>query len=217
MTGSIQSHLSTTNSQQRLRTAPASIVANADKPPDELEEQFTTVSTNLANKISAQIGFGITPALPGTGYDRHSFARVWSTLFIKWIAAVYCLLSCIVLTADCYKYLCISLDNDVVHQSSYMNGLSLPLRFSRISASKNALDLEPYLLGQPVMDQNELTACLWVKDFEDLNQLSAWTRSWPGNCGLLFKFLHFCTLIRPPVRFVVHDDNPFINIAFRSP
>ena len=197
---SIQSHMSTANSQQRLRTTPAGSTMVSEKRDRLLDEvqPVVTVAADPINKILLKMGLLTTPILPGAHYNRQTSARAWSTLLVKWIAAVYCLLSCAVMTIDCYKYLSVSLgkctslfgmfnvtrtstaSDSVPEHATDINNLSLRHRLLRVTSSHNVLDMEPYLLGQSVANEDDITACLWVTDVEDLKPLVAWSRTWPG-------------------------------------
>lgn len=109
--GSIQSHPSTSSSQKRLRVILTGATAAPQKRPgDKVQDSmYTATRSSFFNRILLRLGFLSVPGLPGAAYDRQTFPRAWLILLLKWIAAVYCLLSCMVLTIDCYKYLCVSL------------------------------------------------------------------------------------------------------------
>lgn len=220
--GSIQSHLSTSNSQKRLRVTLTSAPATPQRQ-DEAQGSTHPVATRTSfiNRILLRLGTSSVPGLPGAAHDRQTYPRTWSILFLKWIATVYCLLSCLVLTIDCYKYLCISLgkcilfiwwivrrgdenpvpaNDDVLRPAGYLNDLSLQHRLSRITTSQNVLSFEPYLLGYQMSNQAATSAGLWIEDKDDLDLLPAWTQVWPGSPVFSASvFLLLCAFTRTPV------------------
>ena len=97
--GSIQSHLSTTNSQQRLRaTAPCHNIPKRDPIPLQNREQFSSFT------LFFRRAFYRAPTLPQPTGNRSSHSRSWSTLCFKWAVCTYCLLSFVIFSVSIYKH-----------------------------------------------------------------------------------------------------------------
>lgn len=95
-------HLSTTNSQQRLRAVqyvhPAKTLYVP--PPVALhphEQPFLGITAFLRHALFP------APVLP-LASSRHPHARPWSMLCLKWIVILYCFLSFVVFSVDIYLH-----------------------------------------------------------------------------------------------------------------
>lgn len=100
--GSVQSHLSTTNSKQRLR-ATASCSQNIpirDQTPLQHREKFSGFTLFLRRVLFP------APILPHPTGNRLSHPRPWSTLCLKWALSTYCLLSLAIFSATIYSLFC---------------------------------------------------------------------------------------------------------------
>lgn len=98
--GSVQSHLSTTNSKQRLRaTAPCSQnVSMRDQTPLQHREQFSDFTLFLRRALFP------TSTLPHPGGNRILISRPWSMVCLKWAICIYCLLSLAIFSATIYMH-----------------------------------------------------------------------------------------------------------------
>ncbi|KAJ7770126.1 hypothetical protein DFH07DRAFT_953966 [Mycena maculata] len=186
--GSFQSHLSTTNSQQRLRAT------NSYAVPTK-ECTISSTSPVLSNPSSLTAALRALSPFPDMQIsmqfqEHHSSSRSWNGLAFKWMAFVYCFLSFIFTTTALYKYLYLAntfhrpVKNELV--SSPLGFLSTEQRLGRISPYLGRSQLDPYLLlGSPPAD-DMITACLWTTDGEDsLHSVVSWATRWTGPISLV--------------------------------
>jgi hypothetical protein len=95
---SVQSHLSTSNSKQRLRATASSSqhIRIRDQAPLQQPEQFSGFTLFLKRLLFP------APTLPQTAGSRLVHSRPWSTLCLKWAVCTYCLLSLAIFSVTIY-------------------------------------------------------------------------------------------------------------------
>ncbi|KAJ7783283.1 hypothetical protein B0H16DRAFT_1710078 [Mycena metata] len=184
--GSFQSHLSTTNSQQRLRATGGS--APSTKESSSLTSPVISSPNNLTNTLRAFL----FPEIPISIHfqDHHASSRSWKYLALKWMALVYCFLSVIFTSTALYKYLYLRtaarMRNEIVPSS--FEFLSAEQRLSRISSylGGDSQMFEPYII-LPASPPAGITACLWTNDDGDagFRLLVSWASQWPGPISLV--------------------------------
>lgn len=122
--GSVQSHLSTTNSKQRLR-AIASCSQNIpirDQAPLQHREQFSGFTRFLRRTLFP------APILPHPTGNRLLYPRPWTTLCLKWFLSTYCLLSLAIFSATIYTLSCRDRRRILPEELQYPSNLSQRLR-----------------------------------------------------------------------------------------
>jgi hypothetical protein len=122
--GSVQSHLSTTNSKQRLR-ATASCSQNIpirDQTPLQHREQFSGFTLFLRRVLFP------APTLPHAAGNRLLHPRPWSTLCLKWAVCTYCLLSLAIFSVTIYMHSCGGRRRITPGASQYSSNLSRRLK-----------------------------------------------------------------------------------------
>lgn len=190
---SCQTHLSTTNSQQRLRATNS----YAAQPTKQSAALSTTVLSNPNTLATALRTFFPLDQLQ----DHHPLPRSWKGLASRWIALVYCFLSLIFLSIALYKHICLgNTFRNPVHNipgiafcrispvfkfstltvTSTLEFLSAEQRLSRPYPGLKMFD--PYLLpGARSTNDRAITACLWTTDAEDnFPAIVAWASGWKG-------------------------------------
>ncbi|KAJ7647232.1 hypothetical protein FB45DRAFT_821925 [Roridomyces roridus] len=167
---SCQTHLSTTNSQQRLRATTSYTVVAKE----------STVSSTAVLSSPNSLTTALRALLPLDHHQDHH--RSWKGLAFKWLALVYCFLSLIFLSTALYKHICLPVHD--VPASPPLQFLSAEQRLSRIPGLRM---LDPYLLpGSRPKDNTAITACLWTTDSEDsLLSLAPWASNWQGPISLV--------------------------------
>ncbi|KAJ7497396.1 hypothetical protein FB451DRAFT_1120874 [Mycena latifolia] len=183
--GSFQSHLSTTNSQQRLRATNA-YAASTKESSSSTSPVLLNPTTNLSTAFRALFPFSEIQSsiqIP----DHHPSVRSWKALAFKWMILVYCFLSLVFTSTILCKYLyrTDTFRMPVASQlASTWEFMSPEQRFSRISSHLGASRaFEPYLLlAAPHAEDFGITACLWTTDDEDsLQSLVPWVTQWSAG------------------------------------
>lgn len=196
--GSVQSHLSTTNSQQRLRAQATNAYAALNK-----ESPSSDSSPTIPNALRVLFP---SPETSVQSPDRHS-SRSWKGLAFKWMALVYCFLSIIFMSTSLYRYLYL------VHAVRMPPGNELGGPISTFAAPRpvflfdpapvaspteflateqRLLRLSPYLGSSrefephillPTSLADGITACLWSTDDGDTSfqALVSWASKWTGK------------------------------------
>lgn len=105
--GSVQSHLSTTNSKQRLRLATASGAQNTplrDQTPLALQHREQSFASGFALLLRHTLFPAPVLALPHPPGGRLVHLRPWSTLCLKWTVFTYCMLSLGIFSVTIYTH-----------------------------------------------------------------------------------------------------------------
>ncbi|KAF8210379.1 hypothetical protein K438DRAFT_1809577 [Mycena galopus ATCC 62051] len=190
--GSVQSHLSTANSQQRLRATNAYAVLNKEsKEASSFSSSPTSPALshpiNLTNALR-RVLFSSPDIVQFPDYS----SRSWKGLAFKWMALVYCFLSIVFTSTSLYGYLYLrnavhvfpSNESDV----SSAQILTVEQRLSRLSpyfpylGGSHQSTFEPYIF-LPTSPTDGITACIWSKDDGDptVRSLVSWTAQWTGK------------------------------------
>lgn len=109
--GSFQSHLSTTNSQQRrLRSASLYVTTPEDNLPDELEDFMPNPTRNFSPTTKFASFFHATFPLEHPTFvptDSHPVRRIrsWPLIWLKWTTFVYCSLCVVFMSVTIYKWI----------------------------------------------------------------------------------------------------------------
>ncbi|KAJ7680428.1 hypothetical protein DFH06DRAFT_416793 [Mycena polygramma] len=181
----ISGHLSTANSQQRLRATNAYAVSNKE-PSSSPTSPVPSHPTNLANILRIFFPFQDIQS-PFAFQDHHSPSRSWKAL----AALVYCFLSFVFTSTALCKFIYLSdvariyPGNEFV--ASTAEFVTTEQRFSRISPYLGGSRvLEPYVLA-PSFPIEGITACLWTSDPDDagLGSLVSWASQWAGPISLV--------------------------------
>ncbi|KAJ7188131.1 hypothetical protein C8R46DRAFT_1341006 [Mycena filopes] len=181
--GSFQSHLSTTNSQQRLRATGGYVPSNKESSSP------TSPVISSQNNLTNTLRVFLFPEIAISSH--HTSPRSWKCLALKWMALVYLFISVtFTSTSMWYKYLhfrnAVRLRNEI--GPSPFEFLSAEQRFSRIASylGDGSQMFEPYFLI-PSTPPAGITACLWMADDGDasLRLLVSWASRWPGPISLL--------------------------------
>jgi hypothetical protein len=206
---SVQSHLSTTNSQQRLRaTASTSHDLPLRPAPLQHREQLSGFTLSLRRALFPP------STMPHPTSTRPSHYRPWSTLCLKWALLTYCTLSLAILSVTIYK----NVRGDRRLEASQhfstpatssvqwlmrprladrsvlsaFEGISTAQRLSRMSSLQPPFEaFEPYLIQPTSSEEPEdpmaVTACLWSQELEDFDMLYSWVSLWRGmtNHGIV--------------------------------
>ncbi|KAJ6499993.1 hypothetical protein C8R47DRAFT_273244 [Mycena vitilis] len=180
----ISGHLSTTNSQQRLRATNASAVPNKE-PSSSSTSPVLSHPTNLANVLRMFFPFQDVQSL-FPFQDHYSPSRSWKAL----AALVYCFLSFVFTTTTLYKFIYLS-DAARIYPGHFVAStaefVTVEQRFSRISPYLGGSRvLEPYVLA-PSFPIDGITACLWTSESDDagLGSLVSWASQWAGPISLV--------------------------------
>ncbi|KAJ7703095.1 hypothetical protein B0H17DRAFT_86770 [Mycena rosella] len=187
--GSFQSHLSTTNSQQRLR-ATNTYAALTKESASSTSPVLLNPTTSFNTALRALLPFLDLPASIQI-QDHHPPSRSWKALAFKWMVLVYCILSFTFTSTVLGRYL---YRNDTFHipaggglVPSTWEYTSSEQRFSRLSprlGGSRAFD--PYLLLAAPRTDVGITACVWTTDDEDsLPSLVSWVAQWAGPTSLV--------------------------------
>ncbi|KAK7005602.1 hypothetical protein R3P38DRAFT_3038506 [Favolaschia claudopus] len=187
--GSVQSHLSTANSQQRLRapnnpSTPTKSPSSLTPPPlphsNSLTHALRLFFTSPDSQILVQF---IDHPLPNV-------TRSWKGLTFKWITLMYCFLSFAFTSACIFQYFYVGYPAANLVATAHLPISAPGPQSSRLSPYILSLgglpQFEPYVL-HPSSPVDGITACLWSTDNDDLNfnDLASWASRWPGPISLV--------------------------------
>ncbi|KAJ6499200.1 hypothetical protein C8R45DRAFT_107750 [Mycena sanguinolenta] len=185
--GSVQSHLSTANSQQRLRATNAYATLNKEFSKDSSSFDSSPISPTLSNPATLAHALRVLFPSPEASvqFPDHS-SRSWKGLAFKWMGLVYCFLSIIFTSTSLYTHL--YLGNPVGASISKELGpafLTVEQRVSRLSPYLGG-SFEPHVL-LPRSPADGITACLWSKDDgqDNFDSLISWAFQWTGPISLV--------------------------------
>lgn len=199
-TGGVQSHLSTTNSLQRLRptaaylpSAKRSSTVLANEPMQPRDPPFTSFLRHTLFPA---------PGLPLSISNRRSQTRSWLAVCLRWAALTYCFLSVVIFSVEIYKSSYrghnvkskgLSGTGEINPLESIMmarsdaplfDGLSTRQRLSRLSSQRPASDaFDAFLIsgGAHPDDAVVITACIWTREVDELDILYSWASLWGGT------------------------------------
>lgn len=192
-TGGVQSHLSSTNSQRRLRPTAVYPVKRSNVLMNEARDQpFTSF---LRHALFP------TQGLPHSTSNRRSQTRPWSKILLRWAVLIYCFLSVIVFTVEIYntshrRSQSVKLNRPKANResnaiesimktrsnASLFDNFSTTLRLSRIFSQWPPPDgLDAFLVQSNYpTDTMAVTACIWTTELDELDLLFSWAASWHG-------------------------------------
>ncbi|KAF7321621.1 hypothetical protein MKEN_00683200 [Mycena kentingensis (nom. inval.)] len=177
---SVQSHLSSANSQQRLR---------ASAPPSYTAQPSPSDSPHSVPQPARAIRVLRTILQLETSPDIS-----WRSLAIKWMLGVYCVASLVFSTTTLYTFMNVyrkvDAPSSVAHLASLspLDDLSATQRLSRLTIYSSATGVvEPYVLTPlSLVAPKQLSACLWMTDSEeDMHDFMKWAQSWNGPISVL--------------------------------
>lgn len=203
-TGGVQSHLSTTNSQQRLRPTVAYLpsvkrpsTASTNEPLRARDLPFTTLLRQTLFPA---------PTLPLSTGNRRSQTRPWSAVCLRWAALIYCFLSVVVFSVEIYntshrrhnvklKGLKENREINTIESimmarsnTSLFDNVSIKQRLSRLFSHwppPDAFDAFLVRSDYPA-DAMVVTACIWTTELDELDLLFSWAASWRGMKRTIF-------------------------------
>ncbi|KAF7315575.1 hypothetical protein MIND_00072800 [Mycena indigotica] len=171
MSNDVQSHLSTTNSQTRLRatTSSATVILPRSSPGAPIvpsPNRFTILLRFLCQ------------------LEDHGKSS-WRLLAIKWMVLVYCFASLLFSTTTLYAFYVLNREqaSQLSTPMSPIEALSRSQRSARLARHLGNGDvIEPFLLNSPTT--LNMAACMWISE-DDLNPFINWSRNWSGAISLV--------------------------------